>query len=127
MDLTKITKASRAYLLRLTAGPGGRSENDLTRSLRTVLDRRPKAKLEAVLQFLDSEDAERLYDDQENPTIHVVIREKRDDDRILVYEDRDGRSQSITFGSLERKLRALRSDKPNSKRKKKTSGVQRSG
>jgi hypothetical protein len=104
----EIAKSMQGWWLSNHQGPGGRKTNDLTRSLKTYLREHANAGLADFLAYLQSDEAEIEFDTA-NPEFHVSIVEINNEGRTVTYEDRARKVHSITFNSLDRKIRNLRS------------------
>lgn len=111
MNFPEIARSMQAWWLDAHRGSGGRKENDLTRTLQTILEQKPDADAQYVLQYLKSEEALDKFHCTDNPTIHITGIEVKEGTRTLTYDDRSRRTHKILFESLERRIRGLRSGK----------------
>ncbi len=57
MNFPEIARSTQKWWLDAHRGSGGRKENDLTRTLQTILEQKPDADAQYVLQYLNSEEA----------------------------------------------------------------------
>jgi hypothetical protein len=108
MGYRETSKAVQGWWLGNNRGPGGRKESDLTSSLRTALERHPKANCAEVCTFLASDEAEYLFSALVQPTIQVTAVEVDTQAKSLTYDDRVRETHKISFASIDRKLRRLR-------------------
>ncbi len=111
MNFPEIARSTQKWWLDAHRGSGGRKENDLTRTLRTILEQKPNADANYVLQYLNSDEALDKFHCTDNPTIHITEIEVDEETGTLKYDDRSRRTYKILFESLERKIRRLRSGK----------------
>ena len=108
MNFPAIAHSMQAWWLGGHRGKGGRRENDLTRTLRTLLQRYPEASPAQILDMLRSNDAEDEFYSTAGSHIHVLAVELDDRSKMITYTDRARKTCKVSFRSLERKLRTLR-------------------
>ncbi len=108
LEFPDVAKSMRAWLLEQHRGIGGAKPNDLTLSLRQIIQENTDADSAFVLDFLRSEEAADSFHNIEQPLIHITNVEIDDQRGEVIYEDRSRKTHRIKIASLDRKIRELR-------------------
>ena len=108
LEFPDVAKSMRSWLLDQHRGIGGAKPNDLTLSLRQIIQDNADADSAFVLHFLRSEEAADSFHNIEQPSIHITNVEIDTQRGEVIYEDRSRKTHKIKITSLDRKIRELR-------------------
>lgn len=108
MQFPEIAKAMQALWLGVHRGPGGRKQNDLTRTLTSILKENPNWGVREVVGFLRSDKAEDRFASTVEQSVFVTNVEFDKHKGVLAYDDRARKTHTIKMESLKKKIRDLR-------------------
>ena len=107
----EVAKATQAWWLDAHRGPGGRKQNDLTRTLTVILNENPDWGVCEIVIHLLSDEATDRFASTDDQNVFVTNVEFDEHSEKLTYDDRSRTRHIIKIDSLRRKISNLRRNK----------------
>ena len=107
LQYPEVAKEVQAWWLHIHRGPGGRKQNDLTRTLTVILKENPDWGVREIVCFLLSEEAKDRFASTADQSVFVTNVEFDEHAEELTYEDRSRKTHTIKMDSLRRKISDL--------------------